>query len=59
MLGRYTIRAKNLLKHQSSPSPKKIALGMSIVLFSILTTLDEAYNGNAGVGSRGVAVNVT
>jgi putative transposase len=32
MLGRYTIRAKNLFKHQSSPSPKKIPLPVFIVI---------------------------
>ena len=34
----------------------RITLPVFIVPFSLLTTLDEAYNVNAGVGSRVVAV---
>jgi hypothetical protein len=59
MLGRCTIGTENLFKHQSSPSPKKIALPVSTVPFSLLVALDEAYNGNAGVNIRGVAVILT
>ena len=33
-----------------------VALGVFIILLSLLTALDAVYNENTGVGSRGVAV---